>query len=343
MGRSGLMIGHFEPLHLGHVSSILHASGQVTDLHIVITPHPQPNPNFSISLKDKARWITQAFAHLPFIHVHLFPEMVIPARDADHRFLQIDKVNFYLERILEKLPEINQPLVLFIDEEHPLAKLELMLPVVTTPVQKQYHSSLIQQNPAEFWQAIHPKARSDYIKTVAIVGGESSGKTTLVHKLANYYGASYALEMGRVFVETDLGGRELSMQYDDYPLMAINHIQAIRQARQCASAPLVIVDTDFVTTQAFCEEYEGKKHPFLTACINEFHLDYTIMLSNNMPWIDDGLRSLGSDKDRKRFEQRLLRLFSRHHIQLFMVNCTDYHQRFLQVVNFIDKHIFNYN
>lgn len=34
----GIIIGHFEPLHLGHVRTILHASGQVKDLYIFITP-----------------------------------------------------------------------------------------------------------------------------------------------------------------------------------------------------------------------------------------------------------------------------------------------------------------
>lgn len=64
-------------------------------------------------------------------------------------------------------------------------------------------------------------------KTVAVVGGESSGKTTLLYKLANYYGASYALEMGRVFVETDWWHWSWVCN-DDYPLMASDHEQAIR-------------------------------------------------------------------------------------------------------------------
>ena len=75
----GIIIGHFEPLHLGHVRTILHASGQVKDLYIFITAHPAPNPNFSIDLKDKARWMTMAFADLPFVHIEILPDLVTPS------------------------------------------------------------------------------------------------------------------------------------------------------------------------------------------------------------------------------------------------------------------------
>ena len=81
-----------------------------------------------------------------------------------------------------------------------------------------------------------------------------------------------------------------------YPLMASDHEQALRQAKEKATAPLTLVDTDFVTTQAFCEVYEGKTHPFLTACIDEFRMDYTIMLASNTEWVADGMRSLGQSR-----------------------------------------------
>lgn len=349
MYQTGLMIGHFEPLHLGHIRSILHACGQVKDLHIFITPHPHPNPHFNVTLKDKARWLTMALADLPFIKVHLLPDVVSfenksPEHDDDHSGLNAYNVNAILNQALSQLDlDDSEKPILFVDEKHPLLSIKDSLTAVTvlaTPRQAEFDSSLIAQNPAKYWHAIHPQARSSYTKTVAIVGGESSGKTTLVHKLVNYYGASYALEMGKLFVTSDLGGTELGMQYGDYPHMAVNHAQAIREATKLAPAPLVIVDTDFVTTQAFCEEYEGKTHPFLTACIEEFRLDYTIMLDNNTPWVADGLRTLGKDEQRNRFENRLNEIFARHQITSFKITDPDYHQRFLQAVDFIEKNVF---
>ena len=67
------------------------------------------------------------------------------------------------------------------------------------------------------------------------------------------------------------------MQYSDYPQMALGHQRyidyAVRHAHKVA-----IIDTDFITTQAFCIQYEGKAHPFLDSMIKEYPFDVTILL-----------------------------------------------------------------
>ncbi len=344
MYESGLIIGHFEPLHLGQMRSILAAAGQAKTLHIVITAHPSPHPDFNITLQDKARWLQMACADLPFIHIHTTDEIELPVHESfDEITIDISASNAKLQRLVQAL-KLPTDTVLFVAENHPLSNTniqqQLLLQVVTTPLQSEFDSYAIALNPVAHWEAIHPYVRPDYTKTVAIVGGESSGKTTLVHKLANYYGASFALEMGRLYVGTDLGGSEIGLQYSDYGPIALNHAQAIRDAKSAATAPVTIIDTDFVTTQAFCEEYEGRTHPFVSACIDEFRLDYTIMLDNNVPWVEDGMRSLGSPEARGRFEQLLLDIFARHNIEPHMIDKPDYDARYQQALLFIDQTIY---
>ena len=344
MYDNGFMIGHFEPLHLGQMRSILAAAGQAKNLHIVITRHPSPHPDFHITLEDKARWLQMACADLPFIHIHTTKEISLPLHEHfDEVSVDIVLSNAKLQH-LSKALKLPVDAVLFVAENHPLAQdgthEQLLVNIVTTPLQLDFDSYAIARNPVAHWSAIHPQARGNYTKTVAIVGGESSGKTTLVHKLANYYGASLVLEMGRLYVGTDLGGSEVGLQYSDYAPIALNHAQSIREATANATAPITIIDTDFVTTQAFCEEYEGRNHPFVGACINEFRLDYTIMLDNNTPWIADGMRSLGDDKARGRFEQRLLEIFDRHNIDPYLIDEPDYDSRYYEAIAFIDEHVY---
>ncbi len=344
MYDTGLMIGHFEPLHLGQMRSILDAAGQAKTLHIVITVHPSPHPDFTITLQDKARWLQMACADLPFIQIHTTDKVELPLHDNfDDVTIDVPASNAKLQRLIEAL-SLPTDTVLFVADNHPLANSnvqeQLAMTVLTTPLLPEFDSYAIARDPIAHWTAIHPQARSEYTKTIAIVGGESSGKTTLVHKLANYYGATFALEMGRLYVATDLGGREIGLQYSDYGPIALNHAQAIREAAAAATAPVTIIDTDFVTTQAFCEEYEGRTHPFVAACIDEFRLDHTIMLDNNTPWIDDGMRSLGTPDARGRFEQRLLDIFARHEIQPYMIDAPDYDERYKQALIIIDELIY---
>jgi len=351
MHDSGLMIGHFEPLHLGQMRSILHAAGQVRTLHIVITTHPSPNPKYLVTLQDKARWLQMACRDLPFIQIHTTDEIQLPVHDNfDEVLVDIHATNSKLQLLLERLQIVPTdsssptPPILFVAENHPLAQpdlyAQLRLPILTTPEQSGVHSADIARDPIAYWPAIHPEARGSYTKTVAIVGGESSGKTTLVHKLANYYGASFALEMGRLYVGTDLGGSEVGLQYSDYGPISLDHAEAIRTATYRAPAPVTFVDTDFVTTQAFCEEYEGRTHPFVAACIDEVRLDHTLFLANNTPWVDDGMRSLGTESARDRFENRLTEIFNRHNITPHRITDPDYDQRYQQAIAYINQHIY---
>ena len=78
----------------------------------------------------------------------------------------------------------------------------------------------------------------------------------------------------------------------------------------------------------------------MAACIDECRLDHTIMLDNNVPWIDDGMRSLGTPEARGRFEQRLVDIFVRHQIAPYMIDEVDYDARYQQALLLIDQHIY---
>ena len=140
--------------------------------------------------------------------------------------------------------------------------------------------------------------------------------------------------MGRLYADSNLGGTEVGLQYSDYAPIAISHAQAITTACHNATAPITLIDTDFVTTQAFCQTYEGRPHPFVTACISEFTMDATIYLDNNVAWVADGLRRLGNA--RSQFAITLLKLYATHNIALTIIDDGDYHKRYLQAVAIID-------
>ncbi|TBL32286.1 multifunctional transcriptional regulator/nicotinamide-nucleotide adenylyltransferase/ribosylnicotinamide kinase NadR, partial [Klebsiella oxytoca] len=86
---------------------------------------------------------------------------------------------------------------------------------------------------------------------------------------------------------------------------------------------VAFIDTDFVTTQAFCLRYEGKEHPFVQALIDEYRFDLVILLENNTPWVADGLRSLGSDKERRRFPTLLIEMLDKNNIEYVKVDPPD--------------------
>ena len=47
--------------------------------------------------------------------------------------------------------------------------------------------SQIRQAPFKYWEYIPTEVKPFFVRTVAILGGESSGKSTLVNKLCQYF------------------------------------------------------------------------------------------------------------------------------------------------------------
>lgn len=333
---TGLLIGYFEPLHLGHLRDINAAAGKTDTLHVVVLARPNPHKKFCPALQDKARAVQVACRFFGFVQVHTSQSLGIQgafAYDEPNNDSQwIDTVR----QIVHKL-QLNRPKIFCQNTCLPsLQGVDVAL--LST---HRFDSSAIYKDPIAHFGCIAPVARQDYTQTVCIVGGESSGKTTLVHKLANHFGASYALEMGRLYVVNELGGTEIGLQYSDYPLIAAQHHQAVVDAKVRASAAITIIDTDFVTTQAFCQTYEGLPHPLLDVMIDSVRFDYTLMLCANVAWVADGMRSLGSDTKRAAFESTLQTLYQKHQIRPHLIDDPNYHQRYQTAVDFIHTQVLN--
>ena len=192
----------------------------------------------------------------------------------------------------------------------------------------------IRENPFRYWEYIPTEVKPFFVRTVAILGGESSGKSTLVNKLANIFNTTSAWEYGRDYVFSHLGGDEIALQYSDYDKIALGHAQYIDFAVKYANK-VAFIDTDFVTTQAFCKKYEGREHPFVQALIDEYRFDLVILLENNTPWVADGLRSLGSSVDRKEFQNLLVEMLEENNIEFVRVEEDDYDSCFLRCVELV--------
>lgn len=332
----GLLIGHFEPLHLGHLRDINTAAGLCGTLHIIITPSTKANARFTPTLQDKARWVQVACQDFDFIKVHTTKSLDVTVTGDYGKCVELGESVFAKLGIGQ-----HESVKVFVKDggmAHSQASTQTSTQTVKLPSHS-YDDDEIYDNPIAHFYDIAPSARPSYAQTVCIVGGESSGKTTLVHKLAAHYGASVALEMGRLYAHSDLGGTEIALQYSDYTPIAINHARAIYDAKKNATAPLVFIDTDFATTQAFCEEYEGRSNPVVAALADELRMDFTIYLDNNVEWVADGIRRLGSQSQRTRFASRILQILARHDITPHIIDDADYHTRYEQAVRFIDTHV----
>lgn len=131
------------------------------------------------------------------------------------------------------------------------------------------------------------------MRRIAIVGPESSGKTTLAEALARELAVPLVPEAARAF----LGG--LGRHYQEQDLLAIAREQAASEERLAEGHPSVLIcDTDLITIRIWSEEKYGRCHPWIVEQTEERHYDLWLLCRPDMPWEPDPLRENPLDRDR---------------------------------------------
>ena len=330
----GIIFGKFYPVHTGHLNMIYEAFSQADELHIVVCSETKRDTHLfhdsrmkkMPTVQDRLRWMQKIFQYdSPKIQVHHLVEDSIPPYP-EGWFEWASRV----KKLYKKLG--FTPSIVFSSEVQDEINYKKYLDLDTILVDPEklffnISATKIRNQPFKYWSFIPKEVRPFFSKTIAILGGESSGKSALVNKLSLVFNTTSAWEYGRQYVFEHLGGDEQALQYTDYPRIANGHLRyiefAVRQAQRVA-----FVDTDYITTQAFCLQYEGREHPFLEAMIKEYPFDVTILLKNNTEWIDDGLRSLGGEKQRQDFHNLIKKLLKKHQIDYIEINSPNYIERF---------------
>ncbi|WP_226571967.1 multifunctional transcriptional regulator/nicotinamide-nucleotide adenylyltransferase/ribosylnicotinamide kinase NadR [Mangrovibacter yixingensis] len=340
--RVGVVFGKFYPLHTGHIYLIQRACSQVDELHIIMGyDETRDRELFEASamsqqptISDRLRWLLQTFKYQKNIHIHAFNEEGMEPYpwgwDVWSKGINafMDSKGIYPDQIYTSEAS-DAPQYL----EHLGIQTVLVDPDRTF---MNISGGQIRENPFRFWDYIPTEVKPFFVRTVAILGGESSGKSTMVNKLANIFNTTSAWEFGREYVFSHLGGDGRALQYTDYDKIAIGHSQYIDFAVKYANK-VVFIDTDFVTIQAFCKANEGREHPFVQAMIDEYRFDLVILLENNMPWVAGDFRrsGSGSERERKAFQAQLVSMLQANGIDYARVDDKDYDTRFLRCVSLV--------
>jgi NadR type nicotinamide-nucleotide adenylyltransferase len=149
--------------------------------------------------------------------------------------------------------------------------------------------TMIRADPMATWDFIPRQARAYFAKRIAVVGPESSGKTTLAERLAAHFATALVPEYGREYC---LARPAESLQLHDFE--AIAWAQATLEDQRAHDANRVLVcDTELHTTATWSDMIAGVRPPWLTRAARERPYDLFLLLDDTTPWIQDGTRVLG--------------------------------------------------
>jgi NadR type nicotinamide-nucleotide adenylyltransferase len=132
------------------------------------------------------------------------------------------------------------------------------------------------------------------MKTICLHGPESVGKSTMATLLAEHFSCEIVPEYGRAYCEEH--GTNSTMH--DLIVIAERHAAMTRAAKSRARDWLIL-DTDPVMTAVWAHMMHGRRDPWFDRFAE--HADVYLLLGNDLPWVDDGLRIYGKPEDRARF------------------------------------------
>jgi NadR type nicotinamide-nucleotide adenylyltransferase len=123
------------------------------------------------------------------------------------------------------------------------------------------------------------------MKKIAIIGPESTGKSTLSKALAEYYNEPFVPEYGRKYLE------ENGKDYNRSDLLAISKGMVIWEDKMKAIAKKkLFCDTDLVMMKVWYEVKYGECHPWVLNHINSNPYDLHLLCAPDLPWENDPLR-----------------------------------------------------
>lgn len=284
--RTGLVVGKFAPLHLGH-EQVIRAALAVCD-HVVLLSYSRPE--FSgCEPARRAAWLAARFSETTRIVLDHATEPLPDnsASDDTHRAFCAAILRRHFDRTIDAI---------FTSEDYGsgfAADLARRQGAPVTHVSIDHARGLIPVSGTALRADIHglrhflaPEVYATFIERVGILGGESTGKSTLAAALARELGTAHVAEYGRELWD-QRGGH---LAFDD--LLAIAREQVRREEAALldpATRRYLFCDTIPLTTLFYSHEMFHRAEPELQALARRpYH--HLILCADDFPFVQDGTR-----------------------------------------------------
>ena len=136
---------------------------------------------------------------------------------------------------------------------------------------------------------------------VAVIGPESTGKSTLARYLAKRYHGIYISERARTYVEQK-GSTDVS--WDELCGLARKQIEEIARLFDGGQEQLLFFDTELIVTKVWFDYVFGAVPEWLEQALKAYPMDVYLLTYPDLPWIPDPARSNGSDEIRMELFRR---------------------------------------
>lgn len=124
------------------------------------------------------------------------------------------------------------------------------------------------------------------IKKIAIVGPESTGKSTISQQLAKYYNVPWVPEYARYYCAALTSDCTLQDEIN----MFHGQIALEESVLATAETSFIICDTTFLTVKIWSDEILGESPTIVLEALHTRTYDFYVLLDIDLPWQEDPLR-----------------------------------------------------
>ena len=301
--RRGLVVGKFSPLHLGHELLIETACAACDD--VLVLSYSQPELE-RCGAAARERWLR---ARCPGVTALVLDDerlarlcaergilpRRLPANDAPD-YEQRQFVGWLLLALLDTTVDavftsesygdgFAASLSVLFQAMRPGHAAVVHISVDPARGQRPVSGSAVRESPSTWCALVAPEVYADLVPRICLLGGESSGKTTLAQALAERLNTHWVAEYGRERWE-ELGGRVMSA--DELVHVARVQVQREIDAAQTANGWL-ICDTSPLTTLQYCLIDHGHA-PDELQHLAERPYDLAVLCNGDFAFVQDGTR-----------------------------------------------------
>lgn len=275
------------PLHKGHLALFEFAGKQCDTLHILLC-HTN---NELIPGAVREEWLKDMECKSANVRVISF---AYSEDDLVNTSVSSRKVSLkWSEAIKNILPDIDlvfsselygDYLAEFMNCQHIVFDIERKSTAIS--------ASAIISNPLLYWNYIAEVAKPYFVKKIVLLGTESTGKSTLTRRLAEYFGTGYVPEMARDVLEK-------TTECKPHHLIEIAELHAKEILKKVKKANrLLFIDTDINITASY-SEYLFNQHLPVGGWIEEANKsDLYIFLEPDCEFVQDGTRLTESERNK---------------------------------------------
>jgi len=124
------------------------------------------------------------------------------------------------------------------------------------------------------------------IKKIAVVGPESTGKSTITQQLAQHYQTLWVPEYARYYCAALTAPCNLQ----DETNMFHGQVALEESILAIAQKELIFCDTTFLTVKIWSDEVFGETPEVVLKALPQYHYDLYLLMDIDLPWQEDPLR-----------------------------------------------------